>query len=165
MGFVLVRTLGFLIWFDPFSTVPISSSTQNAPGFAFFWLNRVRFSLFRCFLAAKFSPWFLCTLPHSGYKFMKKRARQGPARPCLLFQLQAVFESLAHTLGDFVISVSVLLRVNKWPGLLPVSAWIFNFLPGYNRTASGSWQHEYRRLFSGNPTFLRHTRFLPTAFG
>ena len=68
MGFILVRTLGFLIWFDPFSTVPIPSSTQNAPGFALFGPNRVRFSLFRCFLAAKFSPWFLCNLPHSGYK-------------------------------------------------------------------------------------------------
>ena len=49
MGFILVRTLGFLIWFDPFSTVPIPSSTQNAPGFAFFWLNRVRFALFDLF--------------------------------------------------------------------------------------------------------------------
>ena len=68
MGFILVRTLGFLIWFDPFSTVPIPSSTQNAPGFALFGPNRVRFSLFRCFLAAKFSPWFLCNLPHSGYR-------------------------------------------------------------------------------------------------
>ena len=85
MEFILVRTLGFLIWFDPFSTVPIPSSTQNAPGFAFFWLNRVRFSLFRCFLAAKFSPWFLCILPHSGYKFMKKRAQQGP--PMLTFSV------------------------------------------------------------------------------
>ena len=85
MGFILVRTLGFLIWFDPFSIVPIPSSTQNAPGFAFFGLNRVRFSLFRCFLAAKFSPWFLCILPHSGYKFMKKRAQQGP--PMLTFSV------------------------------------------------------------------------------
>ena len=44
------------------------SSTRNAPGFAFFGPNRVRFALFRCFLAAKFSPWFLCILPHSVYK-------------------------------------------------------------------------------------------------
>ena len=65
---ILVRTLGFLIWFDPFSTVPIPSSTQNAPGFAFFGPNRVRFSLFCCFLAAKFLLWFLCTLLHSVYK-------------------------------------------------------------------------------------------------
>ena len=65
---ILVRTPGFLICFYPFPTVLIPSSTQNAPGFAFFWLNRVRFSLFRCFLAAKFSPWFLCNLPHSVYK-------------------------------------------------------------------------------------------------
>ena len=49
LWFTLVRTLGFLIWFDPFSTVPIPSSTQNAPGFAFFWLNRVRFALFDLF--------------------------------------------------------------------------------------------------------------------
>ena len=68
MGFILVRTLGFLIWFDPFSTVPIPSSTQNAPGFALFGLFRVRFSLFRCFSAAKFLSWFLCILSHSGYK-------------------------------------------------------------------------------------------------
>ena len=68
LWFTLVRTPGFLIWFDPSSIVPIPSSTQNAPGFAFFGLNRVRFSLFRCFLAAKFSPWFLCTLLHSVYK-------------------------------------------------------------------------------------------------
>ena len=50
------------------TTVPIPSSTQNAPGFAFFWLNRVRFPLFCCFSGAKFSCWFLCILPHSGYK-------------------------------------------------------------------------------------------------
>ena len=31
------------------SPAPISSSTQNAPGFAFFWLNRVRFALFDLF--------------------------------------------------------------------------------------------------------------------
>ena len=51
-----------------FATVPIPSSTQNAPGFAFFGLNRVRFSLFRCFPAAKFSGLFLCILPHSAHK-------------------------------------------------------------------------------------------------
>ncbi len=68
MGFILVRTLGFLIWFYPFSTVSIPSSTQNAPGFALFGPNRVLFSLFRCFLAAKFLSWFFCTLLHSVYK-------------------------------------------------------------------------------------------------
>ena len=68
LWFTLVRTLGFLIWFDPFSTVSIPSSTQNAPGFAFFGPNRVRFSLFRCFLAAKFSCRFLCIMPHNVYK-------------------------------------------------------------------------------------------------
>jgi transglutaminase-like putative cysteine protease len=53
---------------QPSPTVSISSSTQNAPGFAFFGLFRVRFSLFRCFLAAKFSGWFLCILPHSAHR-------------------------------------------------------------------------------------------------
>ena len=32
-----------------FPTVPIPSSTQNAPGFAFFWLFRVRFAVFALF--------------------------------------------------------------------------------------------------------------------
>ena len=68
LGFILVRTPGFRTWFYPFPTAAIPSSTRNAPGFALFGPNRVRFSLFRCFLAAKFSPWFLCNLPHSVYK-------------------------------------------------------------------------------------------------
>ena len=68
MGFVLVRTPGFLIWFYPFSTVPIPSSTQNAPGFAFFGFFRVRFSLFCWFTGAKFLVLFLCRLPFAGYK-------------------------------------------------------------------------------------------------
>ena len=46
MGFILVRTLGFLIWFDPFSTVPIPFSTQNAPDFSYF---RLKSGAFRCF--------------------------------------------------------------------------------------------------------------------
>ena len=66
--FTLVQSPAFRTWFDPFSPAPIPSSTQNAPGFAFFGLFRVRFSLFCCFLAAKFLPAFLCILPHSGYK-------------------------------------------------------------------------------------------------
>ena len=41
--------LAFPIRSPLFSTVPIPSSTQNAPGFAFFWLNRVRFALFDLF--------------------------------------------------------------------------------------------------------------------
>ena len=41
--------LGFPIRSPLFSTVPIPSSTQNAPGFAFFWLNRVRFAVFALF--------------------------------------------------------------------------------------------------------------------
>ena len=58
---------GFLVSPPSASAAPLSS-TRNAPGFAFFGPNRVRFALFRCFLAAKFSPWFLCILPHSVYK-------------------------------------------------------------------------------------------------
>ena len=50
------------------TTVPIPSSTQNAPGFAFFGLFRVRFRIFCCFAGAKFTGLFLCILPHSGYK-------------------------------------------------------------------------------------------------
>ena len=49
MWFALVQTPGFLIWFDPFSTVPIPSSTQNAPGFAFSGPNRVHFPVFVLF--------------------------------------------------------------------------------------------------------------------
>ena len=60
---------GSVFWFPHLSTpaAPLPS-TRNAPGFALFGLFRVRFSLFRCFLGAKFSPWFLCNLPHSVYK-------------------------------------------------------------------------------------------------
>ena len=66
--FTLVRTPGFSIRLHLPLTVLIPSSTQNAPGFALFGRFRVRFSLFRCFLASKFSPWFLCNLPHSAHK-------------------------------------------------------------------------------------------------
>ena len=47
--FTLVRTLVFLIWFYPFSIVPIPSSTQNAPGFAFFLAESGAFSSFLLF--------------------------------------------------------------------------------------------------------------------
>ena len=60
--------LGFLIRLHPPPTAATLSSTRNAPGFAFFGLNRVRFPLFLCFSGAKFSDWLLCILPHSGYK-------------------------------------------------------------------------------------------------
>ena len=66
--FTLVQTSGFCIHLHLPATALNPSSTQNAPGFAFFWLNRVRFPLFCCFSGAKFSCWFLCILPHSGYK-------------------------------------------------------------------------------------------------
>ena len=66
--FTLVRTPVFLTRLHPSPTAATPSSTRNAPGFAFFWLNRVRFPLFCCFSGAKFSCWFLCILPHSDYK-------------------------------------------------------------------------------------------------
>ena len=49
MWFTLVQTLAFSIRFYPFSTVLIPSSTQSAPGFAFFGFFRVRFALFVLF--------------------------------------------------------------------------------------------------------------------
>ena len=60
---------GSVFWFPHLSTpaAPLPS-TRNAPGFAHFGLFQVRFSLFRCFLAAKFSGCFLYTLPYSGYR-------------------------------------------------------------------------------------------------
>ena len=51
-----------------FPTVPIPSSTQNAPDFALFGLFRVRFLVFRPFGRAKFWDQLLCTLPHSVYR-------------------------------------------------------------------------------------------------
>ena len=61
--------VGSDFWFTyPSTPAAPLSSTQNAPGFAFFWLFRVRFPLFCCFPAAKFLSWFLCILSHSGYK-------------------------------------------------------------------------------------------------
>ncbi len=63
MVFTLVRTLGFLIWFYPSSTVLIPSSTRNAPDFGCFRMNSGA-SLFFCwFSGAKFSTSFLSTLP------------------------------------------------------------------------------------------------------
>ena len=54
----------------PHPSVPAAplSSTQNAPGFAFFGLFRVRFRIFRRFVGAKFSDWFLCILPYSDHR-------------------------------------------------------------------------------------------------
>ena len=59
---------GVLIRYRPSSPALIPFSTQNAPGFAFFGLIWVRFLFFRPFGRAKFSSWFLCTLPHSVYR-------------------------------------------------------------------------------------------------
>ena len=66
--FTLVRTVGFRIRLHPSSPVPILSSTQNAPCFAFFGSIRVRFLVFRPFGRAKFQGHFLFTLPHSVYR-------------------------------------------------------------------------------------------------
>ena len=48
----------FSPWFYSFPTVLIPSSTQNAPGFAFFGLFRVRFPLFCCFWVQNFRAGF-----------------------------------------------------------------------------------------------------------
>ena len=42
-------SLFYSVLSHPSSTVPTPSSTQNAPGFAFFGLNRVRFAVFPLF--------------------------------------------------------------------------------------------------------------------
>ena len=65
---VLPFSLTFRIRLHPSTTVLILSSTQNAPGFAFFGLFRVRFRIFRRFVGAKFSDWFLCILPYSDHR-------------------------------------------------------------------------------------------------
>ena len=52
--FTLVRTPGFLTRLHPPPTAATLSSTQNAPGFAFFWLNRVRFLFLAVFRAQNF---------------------------------------------------------------------------------------------------------------
>ena len=52
MWFTLVRTLFFLIWFYPFSIVPIPSSTQNAPDFGCFRINSGASLFFAWFFAA-----------------------------------------------------------------------------------------------------------------
>ena len=49
MWCILVQAPGFPIRLHLPPTVLIPSSTQNAPGFAFFGLNRVRFALFDLF--------------------------------------------------------------------------------------------------------------------
>ena len=68
MVFTLVQTSFYCTRLHPLSPVSILSSTQNAPGFAFFGLFRVRFPLFCCFSGAKFSCWFLCILSHSVHR-------------------------------------------------------------------------------------------------
>ena len=68
MVFTLVQTVGFHIRLHLPAPASIPSSTQNAPGFAFFGLFWVRFSLFCWFTGAKFLVLFLCRLPFAGYK-------------------------------------------------------------------------------------------------
>ena len=63
--FTLVQTSGFCIRLHLSATALIPSSTQNAPGFAFFGLFRAHFFVFCPFGRAKFLPLLLCTLPHS----------------------------------------------------------------------------------------------------
>ena len=64
----LVQTVAFRIRLHLPATALIPSSTWNAPGFALFRLFRVCFCVFRLFGRAKFSTWFLCTLPHSVHR-------------------------------------------------------------------------------------------------
>ena len=61
-------TLLRLVWENRATLVFPCPLVRFPPGFAFFGLNRVRFSLFRCFVAAKFLVLFLCRLPFAGYK-------------------------------------------------------------------------------------------------
>ena len=68
MVFTLVQTSSFCIHLHLSATVLIPSSTQNAPGFAFFGSIRVRFLVFCPFGRAKFLALLLCTLPHSVYR-------------------------------------------------------------------------------------------------
>ena len=68
MVFTLVQTSSFCIHLRLSATVLIPSSTQNAPGFAFFGSIRVRFLVFCPFGRAKFLALLLCTLPHSVYR-------------------------------------------------------------------------------------------------
>ena len=53
----------FLTRLHPSPTAATLSSTQNAPGFAFFGPNRVRFAIFVLFRPAKFAALFLFTVP------------------------------------------------------------------------------------------------------
>ena len=68
MGFTLVRTPGFPIRLHLPLTVLIPSSTQNAPGSAFFGLFLGALFCFPLFLGRKIFRLFLCILPYSGYK-------------------------------------------------------------------------------------------------
>ena len=66
--FTLVQIAAYRIRLYPPSPASIPSSTQNAPGFAFFGSIRVRFLVFHTFGHAKFSGHFLFTLSHSVYR-------------------------------------------------------------------------------------------------
>ena len=54
MWFTLVQTPGFRTWFYPFPTVPVPSSTQSAPGFAFFARTGCVFLFFAVFWLQNF---------------------------------------------------------------------------------------------------------------
>ena len=76
---------GFLTRLHPSPTAAPLSSTQNAPGFAFFWLNRVRFLFLAVFRAQNFWTGFcascrlkiLCLkfLNSMCYNLLRSRAR------------------------------------------------------------------------------------------
>ena len=64
----LVQTVGFRIRLRLSATALIPSSTQNAPDFGCFRLKSGAFRYFFLFWPTKFLRWFLCILPHSGYR-------------------------------------------------------------------------------------------------
>ena len=64
----LVQTVGFRIRLRLSATALIPSSTQNAPDFGCFPLKSGAFRCFFLFWPTKFLRWFLCILPHSGYR-------------------------------------------------------------------------------------------------
>ena len=71
MGFTLVQTLGFPIRFYPFPTVPIPSSTQNAPGFGCFRLKSGAFFSFSLFSGCKI---FVLVFVHFAAQWLQVKA-------------------------------------------------------------------------------------------
>ena len=106
-----------LIHFHLFPTASIPSSTQNAPGFAFFGLFRVRFCVFRPSGRTKFTGWFLCRLPHYHYR-IKSLLIPSPLipysfsnasyLPYLLFTISSLFRVRIHSFLAFTIIVGLI---------------------------------------------------------